>query len=279
MKHTPREGRPVILLVVLMVALFSLMAGQVKFGRWSRLEGLVLYGASPFLRAADAAQGGLHELASRAAGSESPARVRELSERVARLELERQSCQEAAIENTRLRTLLDLKQSVPIPSVAATVLSNAVHGPAKTCLINRGTSAGIRPDMGVVNAQGVVGRTWTVAGGIAKVQLLLDSASGVAVLVQRSRVQGVLVGRGDHLLQLRYVSALDDLQPGDLLLTSGQDRIYPKGLPVGVIAEVSESVARQRVVTVVPRVDFNRLEEVLVLTESSSEAEPLDFDP
>jgi len=279
MKHTPREGRPAILLVVLMVALFALMAGQVKFGRWSRLESLVLFGASPFLRAADTVQGGLHELASRAAGTESPSHVRDLSDRVARLELDRQRCQEAEIENTRLRALLDLKQSVPITSVAATVLSNAVNGPTKTCLINRGASSGIRPDMGVVNAQGVVGRTWTVAGGIAKVQLLVDSASGVAVLVQRSRVQGVLVGRGDHLLQLRYVSALDDVQAGDLLLTSGQDGIYPKGLPVGVIAEVSESIARQRVVTVVPRVDFNRLEEVLVLTESAAEAEPLDFDP
>jgi len=279
MRHTARGGRPAIHLVVMMVALFSLMAGQVRFGRWSRVEGLLLHGASPILRSADAAAKELHELASRAAGRESPGRLRELEERVARLEIEKQRHREQEIENARLRALLDLGQSLPIPSVAASVLSNAVQGPAKTCLINRGTSAGLRPDMAVVNSQGVVGRTWTVAAGIAKVQLLVDASSGIAVLVQRSRVQGVLVGRGDHLLQLRYVSTLDDLEPGDLLLTSGQDRIYPKGLPVGVIAGVSESVSRQRVVTVVPRVDFNRLEEVLVLTESESSAQPMDFDP
>lgn len=268
MVNAPREGRPVILLVALMVALFALMAGQVRSGPWSTLEGGVLHAISPVLRAAHAILGGIAEAGSRITGGDSPSRIRQLEGRLARLELEITRCEEDRLENARLRALLELKESLPMPAVAASVLANSVRGASKTCLIGRGSGDGLRPDLPVVNAQGVVGRIWSVGRGISKVQLLVDASSGVAVLVQRSRVQGVLVGRGDELLELRYLSPLDEVAAGDLLLTSGQDGIYPRGLPVGVVAEVRELGPLQRSVTVVPRVDFNRLEEVLVLTST-----------
>jgi len=200
-----------------------------------------------------------------------------MEERIARLELQIAQCEEQRLENARLRALLSLTESLPVPSVAASVLANSVRGTTKTCLIGKGSDAGLRRNLPVVNAQGVVGRVWSVGRGISKVQLLVDASSGVAVLDQRTRVQGVLVGRGDQTLDLRYLSPLDDVAAGDLLLTSGQDGIYPRGLPVGVVAEVRELGALQRSVTVVPRVDFNGLEEVLVLTSSGlpDEAEDL----
>lgn len=268
MRNVLRERRPGILLVLLLAALFALMAGQVRGGPLSKVEGILLYGASPLVRGVRAATEGAREVVTRVTGAESPGRIRDLEKRIAKLELQKQRYEEERLENGRLRALLDLKQSLPIETIAATVLANSFRGATKTCLIDRGQRAGVRPDLPVVNTQGVVGRVFATGPGISKVQLLTDASGGVAVLVQRTRVQGVLVGRGDQILELRYVSTLDDVQPGDLLLTSGQDRIYPRGLPVGVVAEVKETGGLLRSVQVVPRVDFDRLEEVLVLSRT-----------
>ena len=279
MKHSAHDRRPAIFLVILLLALFTLMAGQVRGGPLSRVEGFLLYVTSPLLRGVHALTEGLREGWSRVAGGESPGRIRELEKQVARLELERQRYEEVRLENDRLRSLLELRQSLPIPNVAATVLANSFRGATKTCLIDRGARAGLRPDLPVVNPQGVVGRVIAVGPGISKVQLLTDASGGVSVLVQRTRVQGVLVGRGDQVLELRYVSTIDDVRAGDLLLTSGLDQIYPRGLPVGVVAEVLEGTGLLRTITVVPRVDFDRLEEVLVLTRSDLPLAPGDPSP
>jgi rod shape-determining protein MreC len=268
MKRANSEGRPGIVLAVLVVALFALMAGQLRSGPMSRTEGRILALFSPFLKGVSTVLGWGRGAVSFATEGDSPGRVRELKRELARLRLERERLQEQSLENSRLRALLGLKESLPVPSVAASVLSNAFRGISKTCLIDRGRRSGLGADMPVVNSQGVVGRLRSVGPGISKVQLIIDAASGVAVLVQRSRVQGILVGRGDPILELRYVSTLDDVQPNDLLLTSGLDGIYPSGLPVGVVAEVGEGAGLLRSVTVVPRVEFDRLEEVLILTRS-----------
>lgn len=279
MPQGPREGRPALLLATLMVALFALMAGQVRYGPWSRVESASLHLFSPLLRGVRAISSGFAELGSRITGAESPGHVRDLEERVARLELELQRREDQRLENVRLRALLGMEESLPFPAVAASVLANSARGTQKTFLIDRGSAAGLRPNLPVVNAQGVVGRVWTVGRGLSKVQMLIDAASGVATVVQRTRVQGVLVGRGDQLLELRYISALDEVAAGDLLLTSGQDGIYPRGLPVGVVADVREMGALELQVTVVPRVEFNRLEEILVLTGAGLPEEGEDLRP
>jgi rod shape-determining protein MreC len=103
---------------------------------------------------------------------------------------------------------------------------------------------------------------------MSKVQLITDAAAGTAVLVQRTRVQGILLGRGSELCSLEYVSTLDDVKDKDLLVTSGLDGIYPKGLPVGRVGELGPRAGLLQTITVVPRVEFNRLEEVLVLLQA-----------
>lgn len=274
MKHAIHDRRPRILLVVLLVSLFALMAGQVRTGPLARVEGWLLNGTSPLLRGVHSLTQGVREVAVRLTGGESPSQIRELEKRLARQDLERQRCDEERRENARLRALLGLKESVPFTTMAATVVANSFRGATKTCLINKGEKAGVRPDMPVVNAEGVVGRVIAVGPGLAKIQLLTDASGGVAVLVQRTRVQGVLVGRGDPLLELRYVSTIDDVQKDDLLLTSGQDRLYPRGLPVGIVGEVKAGAGLLRQVTVVPRVNFDRLEEVLIVTRADLALEP-----
>ncbi|HXI04259.1 MAG TPA: rod shape-determining protein MreC [Candidatus Saccharimonadales bacterium] len=265
MRRPGSEGHPALLLVAVVVSLFALMAGQIRFGPMNGVEGLLLDLISPVLKSVETVETWSAEAASFVTGSDSPGRVHDLERELAGMRLEVQRLREQSIENARLRALLDLKESLPVPVAAATVLSNAFRGVSKTCLIDKGSADGLAPDMGVVNSQGIVGRIRSVGRGISKIQLITDAASGVAVLVQRSRVQGVLVGRGDPVLELRYVSMLDDVQPHDLLVTSGLDGIYPKGLPVGVVAEVGAGAGQLRSITVIPRVEFDRLEDVLVL--------------
>jgi rod shape-determining protein MreC len=264
-----RERRALLLLAVMLAVLFALMATQVRQGVPSSSETMLLRLASPFLRAGAAVTDGIaglwHEYVDL---RHTRSRNAALEERIARLQLQLQQIEEGRVQTERLRALLDLKQAMEGTTVAATVVANKPTGLSHTILIDRGFEAGIRPNMAVVSAQGVVGRVWTVSNGVSKVQLITDAAAGTAVLVQRTRVQGILLGRGSELCSLEYVSTLDDVKDKDLLVTSGLDGIYPKGLPVGRVGELGPRAGLLQAITVVPRVEFNRLEEVLVLLQA-----------
>ena len=261
-----RERRTLLLLVAVMVTLLALMTTQVSNGTPSEGETMLMRVASPFLRVGAAITSGVsgiwHEYVDL---RHTRSRNASLEERVTVLQLEVQKLDEAGRENERLRALLELKEAMGGGTVAARVIANNSRGMAHTILIDRGASSGIRPNMAVVAAEGVVGRVWVVSEHIAKIQLITDTAAGTAVLLQRTRVQGILLGDGSELCPLEYVAALEDVKEKDLLVTSGLDGIYPKGLPVGRVAEVGPVMGLLKSVWVLPRVNFNRLEEVLVL--------------
>lgn len=261
-----RERRTGLLLAAVMISLFVLMATQVSKGSPSGGETVLMRIASPFLRAGSAVTGGVtglwHEYIDL---RHTKSRNASLEEKVTLLQLEVQKLQEAGRENDRLRALMDLKEAMVGGTVAARVIGNNSRGLSHTILIDRGSASGIRPNMAVVAAEGVVGRVWVVSKHVSKIQLLTDAAAGTAVLLQRTRVQGILLGDGSELGSLEYVAALEDVQEKDLLVTSGLDGIYPKGLPVGRVAEVGPASGLLKAVWVLPRVNFNRLEEVLVL--------------
>jgi rod shape-determining protein MreC len=111
------------------------------------------------------------------------------------------------------------------------------------------------------------------------VQLLIDPNSGVAGIFQRTRGQGMIVGMGDRGCRMEYVSELENVEVGDVVVTSGLDQIYPKGLTVGVVVSVEEGDQLTKHIIVRPEVDFRRLEEVLVLLSSPAEAPPREVSP
>jgi len=264
-----RERRALFLLLAVLASLFVLMAVQVKGGSSPEPESWLLRMASPLLRASAAVTGGVTGMWDEYVNlRHTRSRNEALEERVGQLQIELQKQEEARLENERLRALLDLKEGMGVATVAATVIGNNSIGVSRTILVGRGSDAGIRQNMAVVGAQGVVGRVWTVSPRVSKVQLITDAAAGTAVLVQRTRVQGILLGRGSDLCSLEYISTLEDVKEGDLLVTAGCDGIYPRGLPVGRVAEVSAGEGLLRGISVVPRVEFNRIEEVLVLLRS-----------
>jgi rod shape-determining protein MreC len=196
---------------------------------------------------------------------------RRLRGRVRELETELQLVAYRAQESVRLRELLELQQAVPLDTLAAQVVGRDGVPWFRTLTLDKGEADGVRLDAAVISATGVVGRVFAVGPRAARVQVLLDRDSGAAALVERSRVMGVVSGQvasaetGAEDLALKYVPERADVVVGDLVVTSGLDRIFPKGLVIGRVRAVGEVAGLFRDVRVEPSARFDRLEEVLVL--------------
>jgi rod shape-determining protein MreC len=171
-------------------------------------------------------------------------------------------------ENIRLRNLLQFKENYKIQAVVARLIAKDVSSEFRAVRINRGKSSGIEPNMAVINSEGVVGRVLRVTDSTADVVTLLDPLSAIDAFIMRSRARGIVEGLTDSLCQLKFALRVDDIQPGDLLLSSGLGGNFPKGIPVGSIIKVTrKSFGITQKVEVKPSVDFSKLEEVLVVTK------------
>jgi rod shape-determining protein MreC len=165
----------------------------------------------------------------------------------------------------RLALLLDMREAIDVPTIAADVIGGDASAWFQTVTINRGRRDGVRADMAVLAAAGVVGR---VAGEpaprAARVQLLIDRNAGAGAVLGRGRTGGVVVGDGEGL-RMDFVSNLADVRVGDVVETSGLDGIFPKGFVIGLVATVERGTGLYRRIRVQPSVDFSAIEEVLVV--------------
>ena len=175
-----------------------------------------------------------------------------------------------------LEELLQFKQTINRPVLAAQVIGLDPTGWFKSVIIDKGKWAGLRIDMPVVNAFGVVGRVVSVSSNYAKVLLIIDQNSAVDCLVQRSRDRGMLKGLMSEICKLDYVAKANDITMGDIVVTSGLGGVFPKGLPVGRILDVKEiSGELFKDIKIRTAVDFSKLEEVLVILEESESSNQL----
>lgn len=175
-----------------------------------------------------------------------------------------------------LEKLLQFKQTINRPVLAAQVIGLDPTGWFKSVIIDKGKWAGLRIDMPVVNAFGVVGRVVSVSSNYAKVLLIIDQNSAVDCLVQRSRDRGMLKGLMSEICKLDYVAKSNDITMGDIVVTSGLGGVFPKGLPVGRILDVKEiSGELFKDIKIRTAVDFSKLEEVLVILEESKSSNQL----
>ena len=173
---------------------------------------------------------------------------------------------EKVLEADRVRTLAGLQY----PSLGKTVIARVIgRDPSRnqTVTIDKGTAHGVKPDSAVITAAGVVGRVIHSGNFSSIVQLIVDSQSAVGVMLQSTRRQGIVKGSGGRDLGLDYIDDDNDLKEGDLFLTSGDDQIYPKGLPLGVITSIGPRRGLIKTVQIRPSADLGRLEEVLCITE------------
>ncbi len=172
-----------------------------------------------------------------------------------------------------LRQLLELRERANLDTTAADVIAAAGSPEFRTVTIDKGTNDGLATDMAVISPAGVIGRVILPSRRASKVQLLIDRNAAAGALIERTRVQGVVEGFGDGSLRLEYVPGSSDVKPGDLVVTSGIDGIYPKGFVIGTIEQVGLGSGGYHQITVRPAVDFTRLEEVLVVRTPAANRE------
>ena len=184
-----------------------------------------------------------------------------------RLKVRNAELEGAAREADRLAAMLNFRQAhADVPMAAARVIGGSPDSGSLVVNIDRGSRDGIRRDMGVITPDGVVGKILAVYPDISQVLLLGDKESGVGALLANTRTQGVVRGSGKPDLSMDYVSNDSKVSAGEAVLTSGQDRIFPKDLPVATVAEaVTDRKAPFMKIVLKPAAHLDRLEEVLVL--------------
>jgi len=194
----------------------------------------------------------------------------------ARLREEVRSLEQAQVENRQLRRLLQLKDSVPGETVSATIIGKdfTEFFRVTRVVLDKG-SQDVRPHMPVVSPDGVVGAVLHVAGETVDVQLAVDAAFGVDVEDERTHARGFVRGTGDparYGCKVEMVDSRDEVEIGDLLVTSGKGRWFPRGLPVARVTKViRRELGRDQDVDAAPTVDFSRLDAVLVLVTTPAE--------
>lgn len=175
-------------------------------------------------------------------------------------------CMELALSNQRLRHLLNFKVKSPRPLIAAEVIGRDPSPWFKSVTIDKGASEGVTRGAPVVMAEGIVGMVTDAANHFAKVLLIIDQNSAVDVLLQESRARGVSKGASINQCSLDYVLRKYDVTAGDRVVSSGLDGVFPKGLRVGAVEKVvKKNSGVFQEVYVRPFVDFEKLEEVMVL--------------
>jgi rod shape-determining protein MreC len=188
-----------------------------------------------------------------------------LRRELARAEIQLQEQRARADRSRGLERLLDLRERVNLETTAAEVIAAGATPDFRTLTIDKGAGDGVRTDMAVIAPAGVVGRIVVPSRRAAKVQLLIDRNAAAGALIERSRAQGVAVGAGDGWLRIAYVTEIDDVVVGDTVVTSGIDGIYPKGLIIGTVDQVTKNGPAYKEIRVRPAVEFSSIEEVLVV--------------
>jgi rod shape-determining protein MreC len=184
---------------------------------------------------------------------------------------------EMVLEAQRVRALAGLQDSGIGKSIVARVIGRDT-GRSQTVTIDKGRAHGVRVDSAVITADGVVGRVILSSNFFSIVQLIADSQSAVGVMLESNRRQGIVQGTGNRDLDLDYIDDDSDIKQGDKFLTSGQERVYPKGIPVGVVTSISETRRGYiKTIQIRPSADLGRLEEVLCIIERPQSVDV--FDP
>jgi rod shape-determining protein MreC len=194
----------------------------------------------------------------------------QLKERLSQTELELRKVRQAADENERLKSLLNLKEKTGYDHVPARVIARDSSVWFNTIIIDRGSSAGVSLNMPVVTGGGIVGRVIALSPWTAQVMMITDEKAAAGAIIGQlggSGALGSVRGLGENgLVEMRYVSGLQKVEVGDYILTTGQDGIYPPGLTVGEVVVVNKGTpTRAHQIFIKPGAKLDQLEEVAVL--------------
>jgi rod shape-determining protein MreC len=191
---------------------------------------------------------------------------RELQQQIQQLHLEQVRLRQDAEQARRLQSLLGFKEQFIAQTTAAQVIGTSGSEQSRIVYLDKGSKQGIATDMAVISGEGVVGKIIRVFANTSQVLLISDQSSGVGAILEQSRLQGILKGKVSGELVLDKIMSDEEVKPGEKVLTSGGDQIFPKGLPIGSVSRVSTG-GQFLQVTLQPAAALTHLEEVLVITQ------------
>jgi rod shape-determining protein MreC len=192
---------------------------------------------------------------------------RDLKQQIEQMRIEQVRISQDADQARRLQALLAFKEQFISQTMAAQVIGSSGSEQSRSIYLDKGEKDGIKGDMAVITADGIVGKVLHVYGSSALVLLISDQTSGVGAILEKSRLQGILRGMPSGEVALERVMSDEQVPAGELVLTSGGDRIFPKGLPIGRVTRVFPGSDLFLNIRVKPAADLSRLEEVLVVTK------------
>ncbi len=263
-----KEARVVAVLIPLLLLHLTLISLQIEDpGGTTLLKKWMLFASTPFFDVSSNVSRGVQNAwvnylwlhGAREENARLKSTLRDLS-------LREKALTEAEQENQRLRRLLGMKEAYSFQGVAAHLVGRVPGYLANVTYVDRGSESGVHPDQPVTTEAGVIGRVLLVSRNHAQIQLITNPDASVGVMIERTRSPGVLRGTGNLLLELNYIGNTEQVNVGDLVVTSGLDGIFPKGLPVGKVVDTRKGKSVFRFIQVEPLADLIRIEEVLILT-------------
>lgn len=271
------KKRPLFIVILVSILLIVLMAITAKYDHIAaRIEKPLLYVTSPIQKVFYSISNGIDNFVYGLLEDRDLKREnKELNERVEVLERELLEKHELEKENKRLKDLLDFAtDNDKITVTGARVIAKNPGSWFNIMLIDKGTKDGVDVNMAVVTERGLVGRVFQVGPNWAKVRTIVDGQSSVSGIIERTRDNGLIKGNSgvdlnEGMCRMIYLPLDTDLKPGDKVLTSGLGDIFPKGIYIGEITEIiDEKRDFFKTAIIEPGVDFERLEEVLVIKSS-----------
>ncbi len=201
---------------------------------------------------------------------------KQLQQAVARLREEQAAFAEDAAQGRRLQKLLDFREKYISATVAAQVIGTSGSDRSHLLYLDKGWAEGLRPDQAVITPEGIVGKLRDVFPHTAQVLLINDASSGAGVVLASSRIRGILRGTTSGQVEINNLTADSRIKPGEPVLTSGGDMVYPRGLPVGVIQAINPDPSHQpyTAILIKPAASLQQLSEVLVITGVQSNLSP-----
>jgi rod shape-determining protein MreC len=194
---------------------------------------------------------------------------RELKQQIEQLRLEQVRLNEDAMQARRLQALLGFREHFIAQTTVAQVIGSGGSEQSRIVFIDKGERHGIKPDMAVITDQGVVGKVLKVFRSSSQVLRIDDQSSGVGGILEKSRLQGIVRGTPAGEVVLEKIMNDEAVQPGEIVRTSGGDRIFPKGLPVGTVTRVANGTGSDLFLNIRlrPAANLSKLEEVLIVTK------------
>lgn len=271
-----KEGRATVVLIPLLVMHLALISLQIEdkggttlFRKW------VLISGAPFLSASAAVSRGVAGIWGNyvwLVGAR--AENWNLRETLSALTLRDQALAEMKLENARLKNLLDFKENQGLQTLGARVIGRVPDYLAHMMYIDRGSADGVRVDTPVLSGYGAVGRTVLVSTHQTQVQLITNADASVGAMLSTSRSPGVLKGTGGSHLHLEYINNTEEVSAGEIVVSSGLDGVFPKGIPLGKVVSSKKGRTVFREIEIEPFADLLRTEEVLLIVGSVKTGEP-----